>query len=335
MRGFPSLLLRKIVLYAVNVFLSISIVFMIFRLMPGDPLGAFLVNMGQQYSWRMEGATELIKAYREEFGLDDDLWTQYTRFLRNLFLKLDFGPSFLEFPKRSQELILRALPYTLSLLGFSAITSWLIGNLIGTLIGWKRDTKVDRILFSIALGLSQIPYYFLAIFLVLFLAYIIPLFPSSGAWAATVKPELSLTFIASYLRHVTLPSLSVIIVSLSGWLISMRALTITVLGEDYLLFAQAKGLRKRRLLLRYVMRNTLLPQVTGLAMAIGFITSGFLLVETVFLYPGMGSLLVRALNYMDYNTALGCVTITIITVLTANLIIELLYPLVDPRIRTE
>jgi peptide/nickel transport system permease protein len=322
-------------MYLVNVFFSISVIFIIFRLMPGDPLGAFLVNMGQQYSWRVEGASELIEAYRKEFGLDEDLLTQYVRFLRNLFLKLDFGPSFLEFPKRSQELILRALPYTLSLLGFSIVISWLLGNLMGTLIGWKRGTKVDKILFSISLGLSQIPFYFLAIFLVLLLAYVIPLFPSSGAWAATLKPELSISFITSYLRHITLPSLSVIISSLAGWLISMRSLTITILGEDYLFLAQAKGLKKRRLLLRYVMRNTLLPQVTGLAMSIGFITSGFLIVETVFLYPGIGSLLVRSLNYMDYNTALGCVTLTVITVLTANLIIEILYPLIDPRVKAE
>jgi len=182
--------------------------------------------------------------------------------------------------------------------------------------------------------MSQIPYYLVALLLVMVLAYLLGVFPTRWAFSPTITPTLSLEFIVDVLYHATLPALSLILVSAFGLLISTRALTITILGEDYILFAQAKGLKKIKILNRYVLRNVLLPQVTGLAMALGFIVNGFYLIEWIFSYPGIGTLLVQAIPALDYNTIQGIILISIFTVLTANLIIDIIYPLIDPRIRT-
>jgi peptide/nickel transport system permease protein len=208
-----------------------------------------------------------------------------------------------------------------------------MGNILGALVGWRRDTKLDRAVLTLALGFSQIPFYVLAVILALVFGYILAWLPAYGGHSSTLYPSLTLEFILSAIEHTILPSLSIVITSLFGWVISMRAMLITVLGEDYLLFAQAKGLRKTRIFNRYAFRNALLPQVTGLAMSLGFIFGGALIVEKIFAYPGVGFVFAMALNWMDYNTINACLITTIFTVLTANLLIDLLYPLIDPRIQ--
>ncbi|RLI45009.1 hypothetical protein DRO64_03085 [Candidatus Bathyarchaeota archaeon] len=169
--------------------------------------------------------------------------------------------------------------------------------------------------------------------LIYLFAYVFTILPSSGRYGITVTPGLNLPFIMSAISHSILPALSIILVSVGAWLISMRSLTVSVLGEDYLLYAEAKGLKKRRIFMRYLFRNTLLPQVTSLSMSLGSIASGSLLLEQIYDYPGMGSLLFDAFEYRDYNVMHGIFLLTTIGVLGAVTIIDLLYPLIDPRIR--
>jgi len=327
-------ILKRVAIYVITMLVAFSIVFFFLRLIPGDPVSRFVRDIELRYSYRVVNAQEIIDVYKEKFGLKGDLWTQYTSYIRRVFFEFDFGPSFLNFPNPAQDLIMRRLPWSIWFLGLATLMAWVIGIVAGTLVGWKRGTKLDSVLFPIALCMSQIPMYLVALLLVLVFAYLLGAFPSRWAFSPTITPGLNLEFIASVLQHASLPALSLVLVQLFTWLISTRALTITILGEDYLIFAQAKGLKRMKLLNRYVLRNVLLPQVTGLAMSLGFVVNGFFLIEWIFSYPGIGTLLVQAIPVLDYNTIQGITLISIFTVLSANLIIDVLLPLVDPRIRT-
>jgi len=325
---------KRALIYVITMLVAFSVLFFFLRLIPGDPVSRFVRDIEVRYSYRIENTQEIIDAYKERFGLNGDLLTQYISYMRRVFLEFDFGPSFLNFPTPAQNLIWRRLPWSIGFLGVATLMAWVIGIAAGTLVGWKRGTKLDSALFSLALCMSQIPYYLVALLLVLVFAYVLGTFPPRWAFSPTVTPGLNLEFIASVLKHATLPALSLILVQVPSWVISTRALTISILGEDYLLYAQAKGVKKVRLLNRYVLRNILLPQLTGLAMSLGFVMNGFFLIEWIFSYPGIGTLLVQAIPVLDYNTIQGIALISIFTVLSANLIIDVLYPLVDPRIRT-
>ena len=318
---------KKVASYAVVLFISFTVVFFFLRLIPGDPVSRFVNLMMRRYGYEM--APELyrraVEEYKKAFGLDKDLLTQYLYFLREL-ARLNLGPSFLNFPTPSQVLILRALPWSIGLLGIATVIAWIIGVVVGTLLAWFRGSKLDHFLFTVAICMSQVPYYLMALFLVLLFAYIIPLFPSRGAYSPALVPELNIGFLWSVLRHGTLPALSLILISAFGWIVSTRSIAITIIGEDYLRLAIAKGLKKRRILSRYVLRNALLPQVTGLAMSLGFVVNGFYLVEWIFSYPGVGTLLSLALGVLDYNTIQGIILLSMFAVLTANLLIDLLYP---------
>ena len=325
---------KRALIYIITMLVAFSVLFFFLRLIPGDPVSRFVRDIELRYAYRIENTQEIIDAYKERFGLKGDLLTQYFSYMRRVFLEFDFGPSFLNFPNPAQNLIWRRLPWSLGFLGLATLMAWAIGIVAGTLVGWRRGTKLDSALFSLALCMSQIPYYLVALLLVLVFAYVLGTFPPRWAFSPTVTPGLNLEFIASVLKHATLPALSLILVQVPTWMISTRALTISILGEDYLQYAQAKGLKKVRLLNKYVMRNILLPQLTGLAMSLGFVVNGFFLIEWIFSYPGIGTLLVQAIPVLDYNTIQGIALISIFTVLSANLIVDVLYPLVDPRIRT-
>ena len=323
---------KRVAIFSITVFLSFSVVFFFLRSIPGDPITRYVRLLEQRYSYS-PASMEYIKVWKAKFGLEGDVYTQYVRYLGNLFFNFDLGPSFIAFPTPVQDLILARLPWSITLLGMATLISWGVGTIAGTFAGWRRGTKVDSALFTVALCMSQIPYYILAIFLVLVFSYILGAFPARFAFSPGVEMGLNLQFISSVIYHSLLPASSLVLTSAFGWLLSGRFITITILGEDYLVFAQAKGLKKVRLLNRYVLRNALLPQITGLAMSLGFLVNGFYLVEWIFQYPGVGGLLQHAINIVDYNTIQGITLMSIIIVLTANLIIDLIYPLVDPRIK--
>ncbi|MCS7220259.1 MAG: ABC transporter permease [Anaerolineae bacterium] len=326
-------LLKRIAVYLITVWGAFTVAFVFFRLVPGDPIGSFAASMMQRYGQRIQDAEAMIQAYRQMLGLDGSLFHQYIRYLSNVFLHLNFGPSLIAFPTPAIEHILRALPWTIGLLGLSTVIAWTLGFVIGGLVGFRRDSPISATLTNLAIVLSQIPPYFMALALLFLLAYSLQWLPTRGAYAANVTPALNWAFIASVIRHGTLPALSIIFISVSGWLISTRSLVISILGEDYLLFAEAKGLKRGWILTRYVLRNAMLPQVTGLAMSLGFVMNGFFLVEWVFNYPGLGTLFLNAIGMLDYNVVQGIVLMSITVILTATLLIDLLLPLVDPRVR--
>lgn len=326
-------LIKRTLSYIITMYLAVTFTFLFMRLIPGNPIMSYVQALLSQGQYAVaEEAKKIVDRYLELFGLKGDLLTQYVAFLRRLILHFDFGPSLIAFPRSAQELILERLPWTLGLLGTATLISWVLGTLLGALAGWREGSVLDRVIVAMALALSQIPFYVTAVFLVLLFGYILGVLPTGGAYNPLLKPALSLQFIASIIKHALLPAASLVLSSMFAWLLSMRSLMITILGEDYLMFAEAKGLRKTVVFYKYAMRNALLPQVTNLGISLGFIVSGSVLVEVIFRYPGVGLLFSTALTSLDYNLIMAFIMITVFTVLTANYLLDLIYPLIDPRV---
>ena len=331
MGSYLRYIAKRTVMFAIVVMVAIAIIFVIPRLMPGNPVMAIMARMASVGA--RIGYEDLVVEYNQRFGLDKDLLTQFVSYLREL-LKGNLGYSIADFPERVDVMIARALPWTLGLLGFATVISWLLGTLIGALVGWRgEESKVGSILVSVSLVLYAIPYYLLAMILVFLLAYTMGIFPISGGYTIGTVPSLSLDFFLDVMRHAALPALSIISVSLGWWILSMRSMIVGLKGEDFVTMAEAKGLSDRRIMLKYAFRNALLPQVTGLALSLGSIINGALLTEIIFAYPGLGWLLLHAIQGLDYPLIQGIVLLVILSVCLATYIIDIVYPLVDPRVK--
>jgi peptide/nickel transport system permease protein len=325
--------LRRFGLYLLTLWGSFTVTFLFFRMIPGDPIGAFIQTLQSTQVYNVQASADLIAHYRQVFGLQGNLFQQYVHYMYQLFVQRDLGPSLLDYPTHSQIIIARALPWTIGLLGLSAVIAWVLGLLLGALVGWRRDALSSRGITNVALAFSHVPYYFIALMLIFFFAYRLNWFPSTAAYAAQVQPGLNLAFIRSVVQHGLLPAISIVFIGACNWLISTRMLIVTTLGEDYLTFADAKGLHPRRILMQYALRNAYLPQVTAFGISLGAIFNGNVLVETLFNYPGVGNLLVSAIGELDYDTVQGIVFLAIFAVLTANFVIDLLLPALDPRVK--
>ncbi len=326
-------LVRRILLYIVILFFALTAFFFIVHLGPGDPVLKFLNDMQSRYAYN-PGTNEVgLNAFKAKFGLDQPVGVRYLRFMNELLLHGNFGPSMVRYPTNAQDVVLQAMPWTIGLLAVAVIVSWVLGMALGTVLGWRRGTRFEGITTPVALVLSQVPVYLMAILLATLLVYVVHLFPAGYAYTAGLKKGFNLPYIGSVIYHGILPALSMVFVYVAGNALSQRAMVINLIGEDYMKLAEAKGLPGRTLVNRYILRNTLLPQTTGLALSLGFVVNGFFLIEWIFRYPGVGFLFVNSISSFDYNVILAIAVITMVVVLLANLIIEFLYPLIDPRIR--
>lgn len=327
-------ILRRLGLFVITLWGSLTASFIFFRLLPGDPIRAYVGQLQQRGNiTTFQTDEEMVAHYQREFGLDGSLLNQYVNYFRRLFLEFDLGPSVLSYPTPAVDLIARALPWTIGLIGVATIVGWILGMMLGTIIGWSRQKTWAEVVTNGALGFAHLPAYFVALFLIIFLSYRFQLLPSSGAFDTSMNPEWSFAFLVSVIRYGTLPVLATVIVAVANWMLSTRALVVSILGEDYLTFASAKGLSPRRILTAYVLRNAWLPQIAALGMALGGVVSGNVLIERLFRYPGVGNLLIDAVLIKDVNTAMAVVTMLIVLVLTINLIIDLVLPLIDPRVK--
>ena len=321
----------RALLWLVTIFVAVSVVFVVPRLVPGDPMDAMLGRLAA--AGASLNAPELIAQYRKLFGLDRSIGEQYVSFLREL-ARGNFGYSINNFPSNVTDIVIPALPWTLGLLTVTTIFSWTLGSLIGAIVGWRGGrSRFFQAIVPIALVLYSTPYYILALILIYLFAFTWRIFPLSGAFSVGVRPELTLKFASDVLRHAALPALSIILVSLGWWFLSMRSLITSQKGEDYILLAEAKGLSERHILWRYAFRNALLPQATGLALSLGHIVGGALITEVIFAYPGLGWVIYSAIKSLDFPVIQGSVLLLIIAVTTTNFVIDLAYPLIDPRIR--
>ncbi|GAA4980903.1 ABC transporter permease [Actinopolymorpha pittospori] len=328
-----SYAVRRIGLYLVELWGAVTVAFFFFRMIPGDPIQTFIQTLQQNYVYNTQASAEVIARYRSEFGLDGNIFSQYFHYMYKVLVEHDLGPSLLNYPTPAQDVIMRALPWTVGLLGLSAVLAWVFGLLAGALAGWRRGRPGADLVTNLSIALSHVPYYFLALILTFIFAYQLAWLPARSAYDARLSPGFTPEFIVSLLRYGLLPSMSIVVIGVFSWLLSTRMLMVPVLGEDYLTYAQAKGLRPRRILTRYALRNCYLPQVTAFGISLGFIFNGNVLVEQLFNYPGLGATLVNAIQILDFNTILGVTNLAIFAVLTANLILDLLLPLLDPRVK--
>lgn len=320
---------RRVALFFAVVFFAASANFLIPRLAPGDPTAAVLeqlMSRGQQ----IEGAGDIVQAYRERFGLDDPMIVQYLSYLWNT-MRFDLGDSISYFPQTVSAAIAEALPWTIGLLLVSTLLAFVLGSLLGALIAWPGTPRAIKALVPGLMMLSAIPYYLLALIILYVLAFSSGLFPLGGAYSS--YPEsFDFATLLDITYHAVLPALSIVLAGVGFWALGMRGAMIGTLGEDYLTLAEAKGLKPSRIFFGYAIRNAMLPQITSLAIALGTAASGSVLVEVAFNYPGIGFLLYNALRSSDYFLVQGIAFVLVLTVAVSVLILDLIYPFLDPRI---
>ena len=320
-------LLKRIGFYGLAAWMALTLNFFLPRLMPGDPATALFAR------FRGRLGPEALEALRETFGLvDAPLLGQYFTYLGRV-LRGDLGISVAYFPSQVSDVIATGLLWTIFLAGTAVIVSFVVGTLLGVASAWWRRGWIDTWLPSIFVFLGAFPYFWLAMVALFVLGFLLGWFPLGHAYGDDLAPGLSFAFVADVVRHAILPVGTVVAATLGGWLVSMRNNMIAVLGSDYVNLARAKGLRPSRVALRYAARNALLPSVTGFGMALGFVLGGSLLTEIVFSYPGQGYLLVQAVRSQDYPLMQGIFLVITLSVLGANLLVDVLYLWLDPRTR--
>ena len=315
------------------IWLASTAIFILIHVAPSDPI-AYIVGRLTVNGGGFANGEQLIAAYRAQFGLDGSLPEQYASYLGQL-AQFNLGYSIPNFPTTVTDMILRALPWTLGLLLTTTIIAFILGTLFGALMAWRQSSRLGQVVLPMMMLLSAIPYYLLALGLLYLFAYTLHWLPTGGVSQILSTNPSPIDAITDAAVHSILPGMSIVLAAMGFWMISMRSAMVPILGSDFLLLAEAKGLSERRIFLRYAVRNAMLPQVTGLAIALGSVLAGQVLVEVVYSYPGIGRLLVNAVSGRDYPVVQGITLILVVTVTLGVLIVDLLYPRIDPRISYE
>jgi peptide/nickel transport system permease protein len=324
-------LAKRFGVFLLIVWLAASLNFFLPRLSGQDPVRATLLQQAQLGGYVQAGLEAMVKEYETRFGLDKPLWQQYLTYLADVS-RLNFNYSISNYPRTVNEIIVEAIPWTVGLLGTTTLLSFTIGTFLGALLAWPRAPRWMRYLMPPLWAFHAIPFFLLGLILMYLLAFQFNVLPMLGGYTAGTFPGLTLRFAIDVLTHAILPALSIILVATGGWALAMRGMMVTTQGEDYVIFAEAKGLKSLTIFLRYCVRNTILPQTTALALALGQILSGAVLVEVIFNYPGVGTLLFRAIRENDHFLIQGIVFLVIVALGLTTLILDVLYPWLDPRI---
>ena len=317
--------------FVVIIWLAASLNFFLPKLSGQDPVRTKLLQQAALGGYVQSGIDDMVKVYEARFGLDRPLYQQYFSYLGDV-VRLDFNFSIANDPRTVSDMIAEAIPWTVGLLGMTTLLSFVIGTVLGALLAWPRAPRWMAWLMPPLWALHAIPFFLLGLILMYVFAFQIPLLPIFGGYSIGASPALSLGFILDIARHATLPALSIILVATGGWALGMRGMMVTTMGEDYVTFAECKGLSNLTIFMRYCLRNAILPQITALALALGQILSGAVLVEVIFGYPGIGTLLFQAIRENDHFLIQGIVFTVIVALGLATLILDLVYPLLDPRI---
>ncbi len=323
--------LKRFGVFALIVWLAASLNFFLPRLSGQDPVRTKLLQQAALGGYVQGGIEDMVKVYEQRFGLNKPLYEQYLTYLGNV-ARLDFNYSIANYPRTVNELIAEAIPWTLGLLGTTTLIAFALGTFLGALLAWPRAPRWMAWLMPPLWALHAIPFFLLGLILTYLLAFQVQWLPIFGGYTAGAAPELSLGFILDVVEHAILPALSIVLVATGGWALSMRGMMVTTMGEDYVTFAEAKGLKSPTVFLRYCMRNAILPQVTALALALGQILSGAVLVEVIFGYPGIGTLLYQAIREADHFLIQGIVFTVIVALGFTTFLLDVLYPVLDPRI---
>jgi peptide/nickel transport system permease protein len=326
-----SYLVNRVFTLCLTVFIAATLIWIIPRLSPIDPVDVMLGRMAAG-GGAIEGSDAILTQLRESFGLDQPLVLQYLLYIRNTAL-FDFGLSTASFPTPVAQLIAAALPWTIGLMLISLLITFFIGNLLGALMVWENTPRLWKVAIPSAMVFTAIPPLLSGLLLMYVFSSQLGWFPLTGAYGLNAEPGWTGDFAGSVIYHGVLPALSIVIVTFGFWALGMRGLMITVQGEDYTTLARAKGLRPRYILYRYMIRNAILPQITAFALQIGGLVAGQVLVERIFAYPGMGKLLYDAILDQDFPVIQGVSFVIILMTAVAVFLVDLVYPLIDPRIR--
>ncbi len=317
------------------IWVVVTFTFLIIRALPGNPVDIMVMNLMDSQGLSEDEARQRA-AQLMRIDLDAPLSTQYIDFMKNL-VKGDLGDSYvLARGKPVMDLIAARLPWTLFSVGTALIISFVIGMFLGMVAAYRRNSFLDHLLTNFSAIIDSIPNTLTAIILILLLVVnwkILPVTTIRGSLTPGVKPGFTFIFFADVLKHYTLPGFVYVLTTLGSWLLSMRSSTMSTLGEDYVNVARARGLSDSRIITAYVGRNASLPLVTSLAISLGFVVGGSILIEKIFIYQGIGLLLDQAVSKRDYPVMQGILLVTTITVIISTMLADLLYGWLDPRIR--
>jgi peptide/nickel transport system permease protein len=328
----PWYVVRRVLFFLFTVWLAATGLFIIVHAAPGNPISYQIGRMAAS-GQGVQGGARLIAQYKREFGLDRPVLSQYWSYI-SAVAHFNLGYSITSFPTKTTTLIGQALPWTLGLVLTAVVISFVLGSLLGGILAWRRSSRVLQTVLSGLMVFSAVPYFLVALALLYVFAYHTHWFPASGG-ESDLNPGTGIAKVGDILQHAILPGLSLVLAMVGFWMLWMRSMMVSIMGSDSLLLAEAKGLPERRIFLRYAMRAAVVPQVTVLAVWIGGVLAGALLVEVMFAYPGLGELLYNSVNNRDYPVIEGVGLVIVTSVAAALLIIDLVYPLIDPRIRYE
>ena len=324
-------LAKRVGVFLMIVWLAATVNFFLPRLGGENPVAQKIMQQAALGGNLHVGMQGMIKEYEEKFGLTKPLWRQYLNYLSDM-ARFDFNYSIAAYPRRVIDMILEGLPWTVGLLTVTTVLSFVAGNILGAFQAWPGAPRWLMLLMPPLLAMSAVPFFLLGLILVYVLGFAWQLLPYFGGYTPGAIPQWSVSFALDVLQHAILPSVAIILGSMGGWALGMRAMMVTTHGEDYVTFAEAKGLKDGTIFLHYGIRNAMLPQATALALTLGQLISGAVLVEIVFGYPGVGTLLFEGIKGADYFLVQGIVFIIIVAIGLATLILDLIYPLLDPRI---
>lgn len=333
MKFVKRYLIPRLIAYFLVIWLGITVVFLIPRLIPNDPVMKMIDQMRARGSTLEPGTMDdIIEDLTEMYGLGGSWLDQYQEMWGRLF-RGDFGVSFFQFPVPVNQLIATAMPWTLGLLMTTTAISWTVGNIVGGIAGYYNRKRWSRVLDAVAMVIRPLPYYIFAFMLLLTFAYLVRWFPITGGASLGALPSFTWDYIKDVIWHSILPAVSLTALGGAANFQIMKLLVQNVNAENFVQYARMGGVTESRIVGKYVIRNAILPQVTGLALSLGQIFSGALITEIVFGYPGLGNLLYRAIVNGDYNLIMGITVLSIVGITTAMLILDLAYPLLDPRVR--
>lgn len=329
MSNYQKYILKKSGWYLVTFVAVLALNFFLPRLIQGNPVSTIISKMTEGVA-DSDSMKKIYDSFMKEFNLDKPMWQQFIDFTGNLF-KGNLGTSFSRYPKPVSEILAGAIPWTLGLQIPAILIGWIVGNTLGAFTAYRKGI-VGKLVYPVSLFINSIPFYAFAIIMLYVLSIMLHIFPSGGAYATTLMPSLSLAFFLSVLQHHTLPFLSIVLIMIGGQALGMRSMAIYELNADYVLYAKLMGVSDKKIT-GYIFRNAMLPQISGLALSLGMMVSGSLITEIVFNYPGIGYWLFTAIRQLDYPMISGCTLIISLSVLLANFLIDILYGLIDPRIR--
>ncbi len=328
------LIVRRLLFLLLVIWSASTITFFIPRLSNRSPIRERFAELARTGGFSPEDLDKIIKSMEQQFGLDKPLLHQYVTYISNV-LRLDFGVSLKKYPSTVMDVIAQALPWTIGLLLVTTILAFLIGNLLGAIAAWPRSPNWLRSFATPFVLLTGVPPVLMGVLLLFFIGFRLQLLPLGGAYSAGTIPNWSWGFALDLATHQILPALALIFGSVGGWVLSMRGMGVTIQGEDYVNFAEHKGLTGGRIFRDYYLRNALLPQVTSFALALGTVVTSAIVVEGIFGLPGIGTALNDAIQANDFPVIYGVVIFITIAVATLMALMEFVYPLLDPRIKQQ